>query len=225
MANTRNGLLCTLVALIFAASIPTAMAQSDTFSVGPNISTLGVGAEASTRMGDYLVLRVGGNYLELMSAGTYGDLDYDLDVKLASVGAALDLHPFANGFLISAGLYRNGNGADLTTEPTTNVTLGDTTFTPAEAGRINGNLEFNAFAPYVGIGYDNAHFTSGPWSFNIRVGLFYMGDPEVTLAATGALAGTAAFEAELRREEDQIEDDLSALGFYPAVTIGLMYRF
>lgn len=194
-------------------------------SLGPHVSTLGLGAEASAMISDNLVLRLGGNYFAYGTSEGIDGITYDADLTLASAGGALDLHPFGNGFLVSAGVYWNGNGLDIDATPTTSVTIGSSTFTPAQVGRIDGEVEFNAVAPYVGFGWDGSHFGDGALSFKFRAGLFYMGKPDVTLRSTGTLAGNAAFQAELAREEANIEDDLEILGFYPAVTLGFTYRF
>jgi hypothetical protein len=195
------------------------------YSVGPHVSTLGAGAEGSMRLSDNLVLRLGGGYLGFGTSESADGVSYDIDVSLANAGGALDYHPFGNGFMISAGVYWNGNGADFNATPTSNVTIGNTTYTPAQLGRIDGELEFNPVAPYLGLGWDGTYYGDGALSFQFRVGLFYMGDPDVTLRSTGTLAGTGAFQADLAREESNIEDELEFLGFYPAITLGFTYRF
>ena len=194
-------------------------------AIGPHVSTLGVGAEASARISDNLILRLGGSYFQYDTSEGIDGVSYDVDLSLASAGGALDLHPFGNGFLVSAGAFWNGNGADFNATPTTNVTIGNTTFTPAQIGRLDGEVEFNAVAPYVGLGWDGTYFGDGALSVQFRVGLFYMGEPDVSLRATGSLAGSSAFQADLAREEANIEDELEFLGFYPAVTLGFTYRF
>ena len=221
---SKAGLAATVLVITLTAATSAARSEPG-FSIGPHASTLGVGAEASAKMSDNLVLRLGGNYLAVGASEAVDGVSYDIDVSLASAGGALDLHPFGNGFLISAGVFWNGNGADFNATPTTNVTIGNTTYTPAQLGRVDGELEFNAVAPYVGLGWDGTYFGDGALSFRFRAGLFYMGDPDVELRGTGALAGTSAFQADLAREESNIEDELAFLGFYPAITLGFTYRF
>ncbi len=225
----------TIAALALASAGAPAMAQTEGktrdvgseagFALGPHVSTLGLGGEASVRLSDRWVLRLGGNYLALGTSEALDGVTYDLDLTLASAGGALDLHPFANGFLISAGVYWNGNKLDASATPTTGVTIGTTTFTPAEIGRIDGDIEFNSLAPYLGIGWDGSFFGDGALSLKFRAGLFYMGKPDVTLRATGTLAGSAALQADLAREESNIESELDLLAYYPAVTLGVTYRF
>lgn len=217
----------TWLAVLFAARAATAEAAPDDFLyIGPNASTLGPGMEMSARMNDWFVLRVGGHYAEFTFRSKYDGIPYRMDADAANAGAALDLHPFENGFLISAGVFWNGNKADMVSKSSSaSVNVGSATFTQAQVGTINGKLRYDSVVPYVGIGYDNASFAKGPWSITVRAGLFFMGGAEVRLRATGTLAGDPAFQANLSREEERLEDEFDVLSFYPAVTIGFKYRF
>jgi hypothetical protein len=220
----------TTAALAIALTGASAMAQSETttesrFALGPHLSTLGLGGEAAIKLSDRLVLRLGGNYFAMGTSEGLDGVTYDLDLTLASAGGALDLHPFANGFLISAGVFWNGNKLDASATPTSNVTIGGTSFTPAQVGRIDGDIEFTPIAPYLGLGWDGTFFGDGALSLKLRAGLFYMGEPDVTLRASGSLAGSAALQADLAVEESRIESELDFLAFYPAVTLGFTYRF
>lgn len=226
MKFDRHFLAPTVIVIALALGGAPAKAQSIFgLAAGAHVSTLGAGVEMSAKINRFLTVRAGGSYLKMSTDGSFGGLDYDFDVDLASVGAALDVHPFGNGFLVSAGVYWNGNGGELTTSPAGAVTVGGVTFTGSQVGTLTTDVEYNPVAPYLGIGYDGAHYSILPISFTFRIGLFYMGRADVSLSSSGPLSGTPAFEAELRQEEKDLEDDLSKLGFYPAMTIGLKIRF
>lgn len=216
----------TAAVLVLAVMGPADAAEGESgFAIGPHVSTLGLGVEGSAKLSDNLVLRLGGSYFAIGVGEGIDGISYNVDLTLASAGGALDLHPFGNGFLVSAGVFWNGNGADFDATPTSSVTIGNSTYTPTQVGRLDGEIEFNPVAPYVGIGWDASHFGDGALSFRFRAGLFYMGKPDVTLRSTGTLASNAAFQADLAREETNMEDELEILGFYPAATIGFTYRF
>jgi hypothetical protein len=54
----------------------------------------------------------------------------------------------------------------------------------------------------------------------------FQGSPEVTeLQATGSLANNAAFIAELERERQEVEDDISGFKVYPVLQLSLGYMF
>ncbi len=55
--------------------------------------------------------------------------------------------------------------------------------------------------------------------------MLFQGDPEVDLSASGALANDPTLLAALRREENDLEDDLDFLSFYPVVSLSLTFRF
>jgi hypothetical protein len=219
--------LAALIAALAVARAPAALAQGQGgFTVGPHASTLGPGVDASVRLNDWLVLRGEGNYLPFSYDGTYSSVPYSIDVDLASAGGALDVHPFGTGFHISGGVFWNGNQADLSSTPTSNITIGDQTFTPAQVGTLSGELRYNRVAPYLGLGYDSAHYVEGPFSFTFRAGVFYMGDPKVTLRTSGGtLSSSAALQSEIAKEQRNLEDDFDLTRFFPVVTLGFRYRF
>ncbi len=206
-----------------------AAAQSETSSgpdviFGPNVSTLGLGAEAGARFNEYFALRLGGSYFAYDFDGEFGDIDYDVDLTLQSAGAILDLHPFGTGFRLSAGVRWNGNTVDFATIPIGSVQIGGQTFSAAEAGRLDGDVEFNPVSPYVGLGYV-ASLAGGRFLVGFDLGMLYQGKPDIDLRASGLLANDPVFVAELNREADQIEDDLEFLGFYPVVALSFVFRF
>ncbi len=206
-----------------------AAAESDTSDAagvifGPDVSTLGLGAQAGARFNDYFALRLGGSYFDYGFDGEFGGIDYDVDLKLQSAGAILDLHPFGSGFRLSAGVRWNGNTVDFATIPIGSVQIGDQTFTTAEVGRLDGDVAFNAVSPYVGLGYV-ASLAGGRFLIGFDLGMLYQGKPDIDLRASGLLANDPTFIAELNREADQIEDDLEFLGFYPVVALSFVFRF
>lgn len=225
MFNRKVLFATTFVIFASIVSPHAASAQSTGISVGLGISTLGGGTNLNFKLQNNLNLRLDGNYLSLSHGDTYDSVPYDLDIDLRSVGAVLDLHPFGNGFHVSGGVYWNGNRADLSSTPSSNVTVGNTTYTAAQVGSLRGELEYNSVAPYVGLGYDSGFKRQSPFSFSIRAGLFYMGEAKVNLSSSGTLSGNAAFQADLAREVDTLEDDLDVFGFYPAISVGVRLRF
>ena len=58
------------------------------------------------------------------------------------------------------------------------------------------------------------------------MGAIYIGEPSVEMTSTSdcGLFQSACNNA-LQNEEDELEDDLSDLKFYPVVSLGLSYRF
>lgn len=210
--------VCLMIASAFAAG--DARAYRPEITVGPAISTLGLGGDVGVRFNDFIGVRVAGNAWMANFNTTYGDLDYDVDFTLASVGPMVDIYPFGSIFRITGGFRYNMNGVDLTGTPNKNVTVGGTTYTPAQVGKLNGDLGFNKIAPYVGLGLE---FTllNGMMALGTEGGVLFQGDPSVTLTSSTGLVS----QADLNEEAKQIEDDLSILAYYPVIRFYMTLRF
>ena len=211
------------IASVLFLGIPGANAQS--IAIGPTVSTLGIGGEIPIRLNRSFVLRLGGNYLSYGINKDMGDLNYDLKIDFASAGVSLDFHPFRNGLLISGGYFWNNNHIALAATPAQDAVIGGMTFTPAEIGTMKGELNFGKFAPFLGIGYDSTFYTEGALSFSLRFGAFLINDATVSLTADGMSAMDPTFLAELRAEEQNLQNDVNDFGIYPVISIGIKYRF
>ncbi|WP_207482234.1 porin family protein [Arenibaculum pallidiluteum] len=213
--------------LLGAASAHAQDARPATF--GPSASTLGLGAEAGFRFNDSFGIRGGANYLSWSTSREIGGIDYDADLRLASGGLVGDYYPLGGGFRISAGLRINGNKADISAVPGPfqTVDLGGTTYTGSEIGRLDGKVDFNRFAPYLGLGYEAR--LSDALSLSFDAGALWQGKPDVSLRATpGAAlppAAAAQLAADVERERRNVEDDLEPFQFFPVVSITAKYRF
>ena len=104
------------------------------------------------------------------------------------------------------------------------MTIGGTTFPAAGAGQVTGEIEFNKFAPYLGVGLEGRFFNDR-FILGTEAGVLFQGRPRVDLRGDGPLAGDPTFEAALQREEDALRDDLSFFRYYPVVALYAMYRF
>lgn len=197
--------------------------HAGTFKIG----TLGLGAEYVTDINDRTNLKFGVNGFNYNYDSSEGGVDYDLDLKLFSVSALVDYHPSAGSFRITGGLLFNGNKIEATGKPTgaATYTIGSTVYTSAQVGTLTGNIDFDSVAPYIGIGFGNAITADGNTSFNFDLGVVFQGSPDVTLAATGALATNAAFMADLKKEQLDLQNDIDNFELYPVVSLGFSYRF
>ncbi len=215
--NTLVGMFA--VALVASAS--QAMAQGrDTASVGVQGSTLGFGPDIAYSVSPLLTVRGVGNYLSFDYDDTLAGVDYDIDVDLQSAGGFIDYHPLRNGFHVTIGALWNGNEAGLDAFAPAGTSIGGTVL-PAPAG-LSGDVSVDEFAPYLGLGYDTTFTSRSNWTFTVRAGVLYQGDPDVTLTQT---AGPAIPQADLDAEAENIEGDLQFLEFYPVLSIGLNFRF
>jgi hypothetical protein len=91
-------------------------------------------------------------------------------------------------------------------------------------GTLTGRVSFRDVAPYAGLGYASGRGGKG-FAFTADAGVMFSGGPRVVLAASGPIAGAPGFIANLENERQKIASDLDWTRFYPAVKLGLLYRF
>ncbi len=215
---------------IFVAGLVTSLAASSAFAEGTAIalraSSLGAGVELTQSIAKSLNVRVGVNYFDYDFDASKDDIDYGFELGLLSGTAMLDWHAFNNGFRISAGGMYNGNKLDGVADPSNTYEIGNQTFTSAETGALTGEVDFREFAPYLGIGWGNAVAEGSPWTFQVDAGVAFQGRPRATLSSTGGtLSDDPTLQAELRNEEENLEDDTRAFRYYPVISFGIAYRF
>lgn len=209
-----------------AGLLSASSAYGEGVSVGVKAGTLGAGVELEAQMTQTLSGRLGLNYFSYSYDGTEDDIKYDFDATLQTVGALLDWHPFSNGFRISAGVMINGNELEGSAQATNGTyDIGDRTYSSGDVGTLTGDIEFNAVAPYIGIGTSTSFGKNGSFGFICDLGVMYQGEADVTFSADGILASNQTFMSDLKKEEQNLQDDLSNYEWYPVISVGFIYRF
>ncbi len=214
------GLAC--CSLLSAAS---ALAGDGTLAAGITAGTLGVGPELSLRPTEHLGVRANLGWLSFSRDHDVNDINYNGDLGLLSIGAMADWYPFDGGLRVSGGARWNGNDIDLSATPSNNVTIGGTTYTPADIGRLTGTAEANAIAPVLTVGY--AGDLSRGFTLGVELGVMYQGAPEIKnlRARGGLLENDPGLLGDLQDEETRIENEVDAYRFWPVVQVMLLYRF
>jgi hypothetical protein len=119
---------------------------------------------------------------------------------------------------------KNDNGVELLSRPTTNQTIGDTTYTPAQIGTLTGNIGFDDTATFAGVGWDWSRDAS-VFGMSLDVGLVDQGSPVVTLRGTGTLLGSATFQEDISAEAAELANEVSDLDLVPFLSVGFQFRF
>jgi hypothetical protein len=236
MTTSRAITLTVLIAsLVISQTVPAAETQATSqesqswpgIGVGIKIGTLGLGADVTLPViPKWLNLRASGNYLKYSYDGTADDIDYTFTLDFKDLMLLGDWHVFGNNFRLSAGaVWAGSSEVRLNGTPSDNVTIGDTEYTPEQVGTLNGELAFESVAPYVGIGFGNA---IGPyeqtWSFVFDLGVIFQ-TFEATLSSDGPLANDPTFQANLKTEEDDLQDSMNQFKIYPVLQFGVAYHF
>jgi hypothetical protein len=188
--------------------------------------TTGIGGAASWRFGDHFGLRAGCDYFTYNHNDEVEGISYDAKLRLQSEPLTLDWYPSkTSSFRVSLGLAFNQNRLTGTGTPTSEIEIGDNTYTPAEVGTLNLRVEQQPVNAYLSIGgnlfyFDKAHH----WALAGELGVMFTGDAKVGLNRTGG-TGAPGLDADIEKERQQIEDKLNDFKFWPVAKLSLNYSF
>ncbi len=191
--------------------------------VDGHISTLGLGGEVGTKFTPHISGRIAANAFNYNYDTTSDGISYTGKLKLGQLGAQVDYRVSERGpFYLTAGLYANSNKVNASATPSGPTQVGLTTYTPAQIGTLNAEGKFKSSAPYLGLGW---RWGAGVVDFNLEAGAYFQGKPTVTMTSTGLLASNTAYQADLERERQDLQNTLDDLKTYPVVTFGIGYKF
>ena len=118
------------------------------------------------------------------------------------------------------------NKIDLDARLNESVEIGNTIYTPAQIGTLNGSLDIDGLSPYVGIGWGNPFGGDRRWGFTLDFGVAFTDSPDASLTSVGGtFSADPTLLANLEKERKDIEDDLDSFKFYPVISLGLFFRF
>lgn len=196
--------------------------------------TTGIAGHAQVALHDRLALRLGYNWLDFDADDEeYDGIVYDGDLEFSGFGGFADLHPFANGFTLTGGVFVGDKSVLLEGTPQAAVEIGDETFAPDQVGVLTGEADFDDAAGFVGLGWDGSLYKEGMVSLIVRGGVMIAGEPGVTLNAsvlddpsvTLPADEAARLAAALNDEARRLEDDIDDYAYWPVLTIGLGVGF
>ena len=187
------------------------MAQADygyfnSLGLGLSVSTVGVGLEVSTPIGNYLTLRGGVSFMpkftvtDEVNADLKGvpqgypqsaEVELEGSTKRTTGELLLNLYPFrSNGFFVAAGasfggdkfVQITGHSDELqqliAAGGSAGLQIGDVSIPVDQNGNVSGGLKVSAVRPYVGLGYGRA-VPSKRINFMLDAGVQLHGTPEV----------------------------------------------
>ncbi len=211
----------TLILILFALAYKDTI-NAQNYGLAARVSTRGFGIDLMRSFGPQFNLRLGTAFFSLSpdGGGENDDYKYSADVKLLSAVLLADYFPFDNGIRITFGGILNLNQSDIDLVPTKSYKVGGDTYDPESLGVLSASVDFNTFAPYIGLGIGNPLKGENSLQFTFDVGTMYQGGATVDLSATGLLAPSAAPD-----QEQQLEDNLSWFKWYPVVSFAIVYKF
>lgn len=208
-----------------AALLTAPLTQADGLAMSGKAGTLGLGVEVSGGPGAHFNARVGANYFDYDYSDEYENIDYDMELDLRSVAAMLDWHPAGGSFRLTGGMLFNQNEIHAEAKPEGSYEIGGTDYPAALVGDLTGDIGFDDYAPYVGLGWASGNGGDGGFGMSLDLGVAYQGSPDVALAASGPIAADPGFQSDLAAEQQALADDLEDYKYYPVVAVGFNYRF
>jgi hypothetical protein len=192
-------------------------------SLALKVGALGLGVEYSRSFGDRLAVRGAVYGAQIGFDGDEGGIEYDSELIWDSLSIGVDFHPGKGPFRLSGGYLNNDNRIEASSAPVSSEEIGDSSYTAAQIGTLNGLITFDDSATFGGVGWDWSR--DGGFGMSLDVGLVSQGSPVAELSATGLAASNAAFQQDLENEELQIEEDLEDIDLVPYLTLGFVFRF
>lgn len=219
--NLNTVLLLTLTAVFVLGA---GCGNSGGLAVAVKTGTLGLGGELTAKATSDINARVGFNRMDFDFDGSLANVDYDFGLDFRSYSFLLDWFVFDGPVRITGGLISMDHKLNLDAGGASGEfqRIGDNIYDWANIGVLSGVAEVDGVAPYVGIGWGDILDGSKRWGFYSDLGVAFTESPKVSLAATGMPPGLAD---DLKRESDEIEDDLKNFRFYPVLSVGLFIRF
>jgi len=202
-----------------AAALSMAPPKLRPITIGVEAGTTGPGALVSWRFADHFAARAGIDYFEYSQSATIQGINYHANMRLLSEPLTLDYYPWTNhSFHLSFGVLFNEN--QLTGNAMGNVTInGNSYITTA-----NLEIKQQVVDPYFSIGgnlyFDREHH----WSLGGELGVFWTGDPRVSLTAPGA-SSTPQGAQDVRAEQAQVKHYAKDAEFWPVAKLSLNYSF
>ncbi|MGJ9419565.1 hypothetical protein ACHAC9_17655 [Massilia sp. CMS3.1] len=218
-----------IVSILLVTLAAASTAQAREIATTVDLGTTGLGLHLSTPVAPNLNARVGLNFASYSYDGNTSDVEYDFKLKLATVDALLDYHPWGSAFRVSGGLVYNGNSIDANAKPNANgtYTINGRTYSSAMVGDLSGKIDFRKTAPYLGIGWGNAVAAAG-WGFGMDLGVAFQGSPKTSLASRGCTAPApvcAQVANDVAAENAKLADEVKDFKLYPVIRVGVSYRF
>jgi hypothetical protein len=214
---------------LLALSTTANAAEPGEISIGVKGGTLGIGLEAGLDLNTYVGLRAGVNYIKFDFDSTISNIDYTFEPEFFNGSLLLDLHPFDNAFRLTGGAYINNNKVDVTGSYRGGMVPDELQGFSSliEQLEVAGSVEYNTFAPYVGIGWTTNQ--SGPgWGVDFDLGVMFQGTPtvsELSFNDPWGLGDTALGKRVLEQERKAIEDELDKYEYYPVASVAVTYKF
>jgi hypothetical protein len=184
------------------------------FTISGDVGTTGAGGGANWRFSDHFGMGGTMEYFPYNYTPTIAGIDFDSHLTLMSETALLNLYPWRkHSFHFNVGALFNQN--HLTGSKTGTVDLNGTPYT----GTVSMDVKQQPVDPYISLG-GNLYFDKGHHvSLGAEAGVFYTGEPRVSVTAAGAASG------DVKSLQDEVVHYARKAEFWPVLKLSLNYSF
>lgn len=191
---------------------------------GPKVGTPGLGGDLTVRMFSNLNFRVGYNGFNYSHDYILNEADLNAKLTLQTVPFLLDWHPSkTGGFRFSAGAIMNNNKMELFAKPNDTVKLNGIEFS---VDSLDGDITFNKWAGYLGLGYGNAVAPDSNISFACDFGVMFHGKPRLRAEAHAQDSAVQELLNEsLQKEVADAQATANKFQIYPVISLGFTVTF
>ncbi len=222
-----GALACAAVAAPARAQTAAAAFDASRFSLAVGGGTQGGSVEGAYSVNPYLTLRAQGAFIDFDADFKSSDVKYRGALNHNTGGGFVDLHPFANPFVLSGGFVAGERNVKVHADPTASavVKINGVPYQASQIISVDGNIALGDAAPFVGLGFDNTYTHRGHWGLRAMAGVIFGDEPKVTLHANGPFADNTTVLANLAAEQASLQDDAKDYRYYPVAQVAVSYRF
>lgn len=206
-----------LILIAVSTAFTTPALSQVSFSIGPQISTLGLGVSGEIRLMRIVGISAEHNFTPISTISRSGfNSTFSVEPELGGSMVMIMLHPTGGKFALGAGIMAGGLTAEgiMALDPNAGaeISLGDGSYPASQIGALVGSLEYGKTQPAFLLGWAGR-------GFNFLIGAA-IATPTATIEATGALKNNPTFTADLDREVSDLEDNLKLVPVYPYIRLG-----
>ncbi len=208
--------LLSAAALVVGLLVP-ALVQAQSIGVAARGGTLGVGGELELNLSHWIGVRGGMGTIPVKPSANFGDVKYTIKPPSPLKNIGIDLYPGGSQFRLSGGLlFKHDIGLDA--EPTGSYDINGTTYTGAQVGTLTAAFTYKSTAPYATFGFASR----GHFGLTLDIGGAFMGEPTVSLNATGPISTDPTFQQNKQAEQDKVQTDAGKyMKILPILSVGI----
>jgi hypothetical protein len=190
-----------------------------------SIGTEGLGVGYSQPIGTYSNVRADINGISIGHNFTAGDVNYDGTLKLVHAGIYADFFPAPSviPFRFTAGVLIGDDELNATASSMSGSYTFNGVTVPANGQQVRATAKFPAVRPYVGIGFGHTPKAKKGFSAFFDAGVAF-GKPHLTYDVPADIVA-AAGQDNVNAEEQNLQNKVDKVRFYPIVKVGVTYRF